>query len=103
MMSTAEWSGVTVMEVLERAKSKGQASRVLVSGFDTYAKKSASSVPGASWIFSMEELKASGAFLATELNGVELTKDHGAPLRLMVPGWYGLRVYQMGKRDFAGG
>jgi DMSO/TMAO reductase YedYZ molybdopterin-dependent catalytic subunit len=89
MMSAAEWSGVALTEVLERAKATVPGSRVLVSGFDTYATKSASSVPGASWIFTREELKASGAFLATEMSGVALTKDHGAPLRLMVPGWYG--------------
>jgi hypothetical protein len=34
-------------------------------------------------------LRAAGAFLATEINGTALTKDHGAPVRLVVPGWYG--------------
>lgn len=89
LMSAAEWSGVPLMDVLESAKAKSQGSRVLVSGFDTYQAKSATSVAGASWIFSMEELKAAGAFLATEMNGAPLTRDHGAPLRLFVPGWYG--------------
>lgn len=28
--------------------------------------------------------------LAYELNGQPLTRDHGAPLRLVVPGWYGI-------------
>ena len=37
----------------------------------------------------MDELKASKAFLATEMNGESLTRDHGAPVRLVVPGWYG--------------
>ena len=27
--------------------------------------------------------------MATELNGQPLTRDHGAPVRLVVPGWYG--------------
>jgi DMSO/TMAO reductase YedYZ molybdopterin-dependent catalytic subunit len=89
LMSAAEWAGVPLAEVLESAKPKSQSTRVLVSGFDTYAKKSISSQPGASWVFTWEELKAARAFLATEMNGSPLTKDHGAPVRLVVPGWYG--------------
>lgn len=89
MMSVADWSGVEISEIQDRARLKPSASRVLVSGFDTYAAKSASSVPGASWIFTIDDLHAAGAFLATEMNGTPLTKDHGAPVRLVVPGWYG--------------
>src|SRR6267143_2676196 len=89
MMSVAEWGGAPVAELVESAKPKAEATRVLISGFDTYATKSVSSVPGASWIFTREELRMSRAFLATEMNGTALTKDHGAPVRLVVPGWYG--------------
>lgn len=89
MMSVADWSGVAMSEIQDRARPKPGASRVLISGFDTYPAPSASSVPGASWIFSFDDLRAAGAFLATEMNGTALTKDHGAPVRLVVPGWYG--------------
>lgn len=89
MMSVAEWSGVPVTDILEANKTGQNAGRILISGFDTYETKSASSVPGASWIFTSEELKRASAFLATEMNGAPLTKDHGAPVRLVVPGWYG--------------
>jgi len=60
----------------------------LITGFDHYATKSTTSVPGAGWVFSIDELKAAEAFLATEMNGKPLTADHGAPVRLVVPGWY---------------
>ena len=63
--------------------------RLLVSGFDQYSQLSERSTPGASWIFSFDELERSGAFLATGLNGAPLPADHGAPVRLVVPGWYG--------------
>jgi DMSO/TMAO reductase YedYZ molybdopterin-dependent catalytic subunit len=89
LMSVADWTGVRLLEILDNAKVKEQGTRVLVSGFDTYTAKSASSLPGASWIFSWDQLRSAGAFLATEMNGSPLTLDHGAPVRLVVPGWYG--------------
>jgi DMSO/TMAO reductase YedYZ molybdopterin-dependent catalytic subunit len=89
MISVASWNGVLLFDVFERAKVKADAKRVLISGFDSYAAKSASSIPGASWVFTVDELKKAGAFLATKMNGSLLTSDHGAPVRLVVPGWYG--------------
>jgi len=89
MISVARWAGVPLAEILDNTSTKPQASRVLISGFDQYATKSVTSVPGASWVFSIGELKAAQAFLATEMNEKPLTEDHGAPVRLVVPGWYG--------------
>jgi DMSO/TMAO reductase YedYZ molybdopterin-dependent catalytic subunit len=89
MISVADWAGVPLTEILDDAKVKSAATRVLISGFDRYRKASASSIPGASWVFMLKELKAARAFLATEMNGQPLTTDHGAPVRLVVPGWYG--------------
>ena len=89
LLSAGRWNGVPVSDILDGAKVKSAATRVLISGFDRYAKESKTSIPGASWIFTPEQLKASGAFLATELNGQPLAKDHGSPVRLVAPGWYG--------------
>jgi len=89
MISVASWAGVPLAEILDNVVAKPQAARVLITGFDEYATKSRTSVPGASWIFTREELKAAKAFLATEMNEQPLTQDHGAPIRLVVPGWYG--------------
>lgn len=89
LLSVGTWAGIPVSEILEHVKAKSAAARVLVSGFDSYAHESRTSVPGASWIFTREQLEKAGAFLATELNGRPLPRDHGAPVRLVVPGWYG--------------
>jgi DMSO/TMAO reductase YedYZ molybdopterin-dependent catalytic subunit len=88
MLSAADWDGVPVQQVLQNTK-KASSARVLISGFDRYFTESRSSIPGASWIFAADQLKTSGAFLATKMNGQPLIPDHGAPVRLLVPGWYG--------------
>ena len=89
MLSVADWAGVPVSAILELARIDKAASRVLISGFDRYPIPSSTSEPGASWIFTVDDLNSSKAFFATEMNGSSLTKDHGAPVRLVVPGWYG--------------
>jgi DMSO/TMAO reductase YedYZ molybdopterin-dependent catalytic subunit len=91
LLSSAEWDGVSVLELLEDLDVRTESTRVLVSGFDQYSEPSANdhSTPGASWIFGWDDLEQTGAFLATRMNGEPLPKDHGAPVRLYVPGWYG--------------
>jgi DMSO/TMAO reductase YedYZ molybdopterin-dependent catalytic subunit len=91
LLSAADWHGVPVSELLGSAAVRPEATRVLISGFDQHSQPSANnhSTPGASWIFSFEQLEQTGAFLATKMNGRVLPPDHGAPIRLVVPGWYG--------------
>jgi len=88
LLSVAEWRGVPISDLLG-TRIKPRTNRVMVSGFDQYPTRSATSIPGADWIFTVEQINSAKAFLATDMNGQPLTKDHGAPIRLLVPGWYG--------------
>ena len=88
LLSAAAWSGVPVTTLLERIEIDRRATRVLIQGFDEHTER-AGGRPGASWVFTFEQLDAAGAFLATEMNGEPLPEDHGHPVRLYVPGWYG--------------
>jgi DMSO/TMAO reductase YedYZ molybdopterin-dependent catalytic subunit len=88
-LSAARWTGVPVAKLLDRLAPRPRATQVLVSGFDEHAAGDPGSVPGASWIFPLDALKEAGAFLGTQMNGAPLAADHGFPVRLVVPGWYG--------------
>jgi len=61
----------------------------VVSGLDPEGQRSQDSIAGASWIFPLASLDRLGAFLAVRMNGEPIAVDHGAPVRLVVPGWYG--------------
>jgi DMSO/TMAO reductase YedYZ molybdopterin-dependent catalytic subunit len=88
LMSVCEWEGVLLADVLASLPPNPQATAVLVNGMDD-PESSRSSHAGASWIFPLEAVQQTGAFLAFGVNGEPLPRDHGAPVRLVVPGWYG--------------
>ena len=90
LISAARWSGVPIVDVLQRVNASPGATRVRISGFDNHSQfDSGYDERGADWIFTFDQLERTGAFLATQMNGVQLPKDHGFPVRLVVPGWYG--------------
>ena len=88
LLSAAEWAGVPLADVLARLPIQDTATRVLISGVDRHSNVAPRSA-GASWVFTFDQLAATGAFFATRMNGQPLPPDHGAPVRLIVPGWYG--------------
>jgi len=87
-VSTAEWTGVPLVEVLDRAGIKAGACEVVFRGADS------GTVPGRTGTIRFErslrldDARDSGALLAYAMNGEPLPIQHGYPLRVTVPGWY---------------
>lgn len=87
-VSTAEWTGVPLAEVLDRAGLKPGASHLWLRGADGGAVEGHDGPIRFERGLSLEEAAEAGAFLAYEMNGEPLSAPHGYPIRLMVPGWY---------------
>ena len=89
-VSTAYWAGARLSEVLKSAGVRPNAREVLFEGHDIGNPE-----PGVSEMPYTRSLPIDVALhpdtlLAYEMNGQELPKEHGHPLRLIVPGWYGM-------------
>jgi DMSO/TMAO reductase YedYZ molybdopterin-dependent catalytic subunit len=92
-VSTAEWTGVALAAVLERAGVEPGAVEVILDGTDKGDPKKEIQPPGlVSFARSLPVAKAQApeTLLAWGMNGAELSEDHGRPLRAVVPGWYGM-------------
>jgi DMSO/TMAO reductase YedYZ molybdopterin-dependent catalytic subunit len=87
-VSTAEWSGVLLREVLERAGVKSGAAEVLCRGSDSGALDAGSAPIAFERSLSIDDARESDALLAYAMNGEALPVHHGYPLRVIMPGWY---------------
>jgi len=96
LSGNGRWTGLPLKTILDRAGVKASAREFVFFGADhgqeevefrtqkfTLEQNFGRSLP-------REKAMSSEPFVAHALNGEPLTKHQGAPLRLIVPGWYGV-------------
>ena len=92
IMGNAEWAGVSLKDVLERAGVKDSAVEVMFEGADHGPDEVVGDPTEVTYERSLPMAKAlhPDTLLAYEMNGEPLPTAHGYPLRLLVSGWYGM-------------
>jgi sulfane dehydrogenase subunit SoxC len=87
-VSTAEWTGVPLAALLSRAGVRREAKDIVFRGADRGFDR------GVEHEFARSLVPAQAlredVLLAYAMNGAPLPPQHGAPLRLVVPHWYGM-------------
>ena len=87
-IGTAEWTGTSLKSLLDEAGPSKITEEILFTGLDRgvqgeelqYYQRSV----------TIAEAMHEDVLLAYEMNGRPLEPQHGYPLRLIVPGWYGM-------------
>jgi sulfane dehydrogenase subunit SoxC len=87
-VGTAEWSGTPLWPLLEESGIADAAVELVFAGLDRgveggVEQRYARSLP-------LTEARREEVLLAWGVNGQPLPPQHGFPLRLLVPGWYGM-------------
>lgn len=89
-VSAGEWTGVPLRPVLDRAGVKNGVVEILFEGADHGKPKDGpGDIPFARSL-PLEKALHDDTLLVYAMNGAPLPRDHGAPLRLVVPQWYGM-------------
>jgi DMSO/TMAO reductase YedYZ molybdopterin-dependent catalytic subunit len=89
-LGTARWTGVSLWDILAKADIRPAAIEAVFEGADHGREPS---VPEElTYAMSVPVVKAEhpDTILAFEMNGEPLTPSHGFPVRVIVPGWYGM-------------
>lgn len=91
-VGNAEWTGVRLATLLDRAGLDVKACEVVLEGADRgRPKEGPKPLEPISYSRSIPVSKAlDDVLIAYLMNGVELTPDHGFPVRAIVPGHYGM-------------
>ncbi len=87
-VGTAEWTGTPLAPLLQEAGVRDGAVDVSFTGTDHGREGDVEQDYERG--LSLQEALRDDLLLADEMNGIPLPPQHGFPLRLVVPGWYGM-------------
>ena len=92
-VSTTEWTGVSLLDVLNRAGLRQNAVDVVLEGADRGEITAEPRSPGVIHFarsLPLAKARQQVVLLAYRMGNSELPANHGFPLRAVVPGWYGM-------------
>ncbi|MBE7170089.1 MAG: sulfite oxidase [Williamsia sp.] len=92
-VGTAEWTGVPLSVLLDRAGIKEGTVEVILEGADQGEISEEPKTPGAIHFarsLPLQKARQPEVILAYQMNGKDLTPEHGFPVRAVIPGWYGM-------------
>jgi DMSO/TMAO reductase YedYZ molybdopterin-dependent catalytic subunit len=92
-VGTAEWTGVPLAALLERAGIADDACEIVLEGADRGIPAEPPVPPGPiSYARSLSRNKAlqGDVLIAYQMNGRDIPRDHGYPVRAIVPGHFGM-------------
>jgi DMSO/TMAO reductase YedYZ molybdopterin-dependent catalytic subunit len=87
-VGTSQWTGTLLKPLLERAGIRADVRDIVFTGADRGFDGGVEHDYGRS--LTPQLAMADNILLVTAMNGQPLLPQHGAPLRLLVPGWYGM-------------
>jgi DMSO/TMAO reductase YedYZ molybdopterin-dependent catalytic subunit len=87
-IGTAEWTGTSLGPLLDEAGVREDAIELVFTGVDRGFQGGTEQAYQRS--LTLAEARRPEVLLAYEMNGEPLQPQHGHPLRLLVPGWYGM-------------
>lgn len=92
LIGNARWRGISLQSILQEAGIQDGAKEIVFFGTDiakeTIREREVDKAFARS--LSIEDAMRSENMLAFEMNGEPLPHYHGKPVRLLVPGWYGV-------------
>ncbi|MFD8971062.1 sulfite oxidase [Streptomyces sp. NPDC059593] len=89
-VGTADWTGVPLAELLAEAGTAEDAVEAVFTGADHGVERGVEQDYRRSLPLPVAADPARDVLVAYAMNGAPLPPQHGSPLRLVVPGWYGM-------------